>query len=265
MEPTKSTDESTPSGKQITEPKRRMSRRIAITVAAVVLSGSGLIVINNSFTFNIFPWTQSDDEENQPDVGGEVQSDGRSVRISVGTDASDRDECPQNTVCQNYDYELNGFGSAPYTLECWERDDGGEWLRTYNGPWSGTPERGCYSWVQGQTVYVVVNGVKSNELRWTQPGDRSVRISVGTDASDRDECPQNTVCQNYDYELNGFGSAPYTLECWERDDGGEWLRTYNGPWSGTPERGCYSWVQGQTVYVVVNGVKSNELRWPQPG
>lgn len=166
MEPTKSTDEST----QITDPKRRMSRRIAITVAAVVLSGSGLIVINNSFTFNIFLRTQSDDEESQPDDGGVVQPGNRSVRISVGTDASDRDECPQNTVCQNYDYELNGFGSAPYTLECWERDDGSEWLRTYNGPWSGTPERGCYSWVQGQTVYVVVNGVKSNELRWTQPG-----------------------------------------------------------------------------------------------
>ena len=59
MKPTRSTDETTQSGKQITEPKRRTLRWAVKVVTTVMLSGTGLIVINNSFTLfnlNIFGW-----------------------------------------------------------------------------------------------------------------------------------------------------------------------------------------------------------------
>ena len=194
------------------------------------------------------------------DDDGEVHSDGREVRISVGTDASSRSECPQDAVCRNYRYELIGFGPAPYTLECWING-----RRIWSGNWSGRPERGCYSWGSGQTVHVVVDGVKSNELLWGLPDGREVRISVGTDASGRSECPQGAVCRNYRYELIGFGPAPYTLECWGKAAYMSDSRLmWSGNWSGRPERGCYSWGSGQTVHVVVDGVKSNELLWVQP-
>ena len=65
MKSTRSTDESTQSGKQITESKRSTLGRVAMAVATVVLSGSGLIVINNRFTFfnlYIFGWGQDPTE-----------------------------------------------------------------------------------------------------------------------------------------------------------------------------------------------------------
>ena len=201
-------------------------------------------------------------EASSDDDDGEVQPDGREVRISWGTDASGRDRCPQGAVCRNYRYELTGFGSAPYTLECWIDGRLG-----WSGTWSGRPERGC--WASGSTqtvVHVVVDGVKSNELLWVLSDDREIRISVGTDASGRDECPQGTVCRNYRYEWIGdFGPGPYTLECWGRAAYMDKSRLmWSGNWSGDPATGCYSWGSGHTVHVVVDGVKSNELFWSEP-
>ena len=98
-----------------------------------------------------------------------------------------------------------------------------------------------------------------------QPGGRRVQIWWGADVSDSDLCPQDTVCLNYRYDLKGdFGPAPYTLECWS---GGRFLDSTDD-WSGpdSPETGCLVWGPGQPVFhVVVDGVPSNELRWPRPG
>ena len=200
----------------------------------------------------------------------ERRPDGREIRISWGTDASGRTGCPQGKVCLNYNYEFGeGFGPPPYTLECWfEGERERRWPPPGEGPrlWFGEPEEGC--WVSGssRTVsYVVVDGVKSNELPWLQSADvRAVRISVGEPST---RCPRNVDCwglhRDYHYELTGFGPGPYTLECWARTSGGKWYRADKFPWRGDPTKGCFSWGESgrQTVYVVVDGVKSNELPW----
>ena len=201
--------------------------------------------------------TSSDDDDE------EVRPIGRSVRIEVG-DPSTR--CPQGVTCwglhRDYHYDFSDdFGSPPYTLECWVNDQ-----LTWSGDWRGEPTRGCYSWGSGQTVYVVVDGVKSNKLSWaptddeeTQTDGRSVRISVGDEST---RCPQGVECwglhRDYHYDFSDdFGSPPYTLECWI--DGS---RRWAGIWSGRSTTGCYMWGDGgEIVYVVVDGVKSNELRW----
>ena len=232
-------------------------------------SGQTVYVVVDGVESNKLLWAQ-------PDVGA-ARPDGREVRISVG-DPSTR--CPQGVTCsglhRDYRYELIGdFDSAPYTLECWV---GGS--RRWSGIWSGRSARGCYMWGDGgETVYVVVDGVKSNELRWPRaddeevrpddeepsPDGREVEISWGPDLS-RDPnptisgwCSGYVFCRAFNYELTGLGSAPYSLECWV---GG--IRRWSGIWSGSeyPERGC--WVKGNRLieaYVVVDGVKSNELRW----
>ena len=211
------------------------------------------LLVRSPFSFD----ASSDDDD------GEVQLNGREVRIEWGTDASGRSQCPQGAACRNYHYELTGLGPAPYKLECWIDGD-----RRWSGTWSGRPERGC--WASGsaqiQTVFhVVVNGVPSNELSWTQPARRNVRISVGTDASSRDKCPQGAACRNYHYELTGLGPAPYELECWSKATFLTNSRLmWSGDWSGNPATGCYSWGSGHTVHVVVNGVESNKFLWGQP-
>ncbi len=211
------------------------------------------------------------DSSGGDDDDEEIRPDGREIRISWGTDASVRTGCPQGAVCRNYSYEYIGdFGPVPYTLECWINGER-TWPSPGEGPriWFGKPERGC--WVSGsnRTVsHVVIDGVKSNELPWVQSADvREVRISVGGPSM---RCTRDGNCgglhRDYDYELTGFGPGPYELECWARTSGGEWGLERKLIWSGDPAEGCFSWGEPgrQTVYVVVDGVKSNELPWAQP-
>ena len=105
----------------------------------------------------------------------------REVRISWGDDwsASDREDCPEGANCRNLSYELTGFGAGPYQLECWSESGG----RSWSGAWSGQPETGCYAW-DGATVWVVIDGVKSNTITWLGP-ERAwgSTVSVGTSHS----------------------------------------------------------------------------------
>ena len=191
---------------------------------------------------------------------------GREVRISVGEPST---RCPRNENCwglhRDYDYKLNGLGPGPYTLECWARMSGGEWdrLHTYNSwPGPGSSAEGCYSWGEsgGQTVYVVVDGVRSNELDWTLSDDasREVRIEWGDDMSHDPKCDDFVFCRAFDYKLIGdFGPGPYTLECWI--GGKRWppITLLNG------QEVCRA--RGNSLiraYAVVDGVRSsNELHW----
>ena len=185
---------------------------------------------------------------------GPVPPPDRAVRISWGTDASNRRECPEDTDCRNLSYEYVGdWPSPPYTTECWLNG-----LLDY-GPfqWSGRPHTGCYFW--DGTVHVVINGIRSNTITFpdSPSPDRAVRISWGTDASNRSACPANTTCRNLNYEYIGdWPSPPYTTECW-----GNGRRGY-GPfqWSGRPHTGCYYW--GGTAQVVINGIRSNTIKFP---
>ena len=222
----------------------------------------------------------SDDDDDDDD--GEVRPDGREVRISVG-EPSER--CPRNVICsglhRDYHYEFSDdFGPPPYTLECWVRANGGEWSRKFKGDWRGKPEKGCYAWGESgrQTVYVVVDGVKSNELDWshsddeeTQPDSREVRIEWGADlSSDPDPairafCLGFVFCSDFSYELSGFGPAPYTLACWISWESVPYKeqRSWAGPEREDKEERCKVKAKRSMVaYVVVDGVKSNELRWP---
>ena len=174
--------------------------------------------------------------------------DGLEVRIDWGSDASNRSDCPANTACRNLSYEYIGdWPSPPYSVECWGSG------RIF-GPfqWSGRPHTGCYYW--GDTAQVVINGVRSNTITF-DVDDLEVRIDWGSDASNRSDCPANTACRNLSYEYIGdWPSPPYSVECWGSG------RIF-GPfqWSGRPHTGCYYW--GDTAQVVINGARSNVLRW----
>lgn len=222
-----------------------------------------------TFLYRSRDYRDLSDDDN--DNGGESSPDGKGIRISWGTDASDREGCPQGAACRNYSYRFIGdFGAAPYTLECWI-DGERRWPRPGEGPrvWFGDPKKGCWLSGSDETVsHVVVNGIKSNELPWVQSTDtREVQISMGKPST---RCPKNGECwglhRDYHYELTGFGPGPYTLECWAKTSGGEWHLSGKLSWHGDSAKGCYSWGESgrQTVYVVVDGVKSNELPWANP-
>ena len=102
--------------------------------------------------------------------------DDRQIRISWGSDATNRPDCPTDETCLNLQYEYIGtWDPPPYTLQCWTGNN-----RSWTGQWAGRETTGCYYW--GEPAHVVIDGIQSNTITWTAPpppDDRQVRISWG--------------------------------------------------------------------------------------
>ena len=209
--------------------------------------GREVYVVINGVKSNTVTWPRGDSEPGPA-------PDNRRLRISWGSDASNRGDCPANTNCRNLNYEYIGdWGGPPYTVRCWHNGQAGF------GPfqWTGRPHTGCYYW--GGTALVVIDGIRSNTLEFDErndPPQRQLRISWGSDASNRGDCPANTNCRNLNYEYIGdWGGPPYTVRCWHNGQAGF------GPfqWTGRPHTGCYYW--GGTALVVIDGIRSNAISW----
>ncbi len=86
----------------------------------------------------------------------------------------------------------------------------------------------------------------------TQQSSERVTIARG-DVSTRGNCASK--CYDLDYRIDGsLGNGPYTLECWQNG-----RRVWRGQWSGRVSTGCY--FSGGTVYVIIDGIKSNTLKF----
>ena len=192
---------------------------------------------------------------NQLTVPTPPPPDDREVRISWGSDAAGRSDCPPGERCWNLRYELIGtWEPPPYALECWSNGQ-----QVWADPWSGREATGCYYWGE-ETAHVIIDGVRSNELTVPAPpppDDREVRISWGSDAAGRSDCPPGERCWNLRYELIGtWEPPPYALECWSNGQ-----QVLVDPWSGREATGCYYWGE-ETAQVIIDGVRSNELTIP---
>ena len=99
---------------------------------------------------------------------------------------------------------------------------------------------------------------------------RSVRLSPGTSAKGWEGCSTDP-CKHFVIQLEGFAPGVYTVECWSGQapgrrwypenagDVGRWTWPRSELWT---TGGCYWGYPGETVWVVVDGVKSNEVIWP---
>lgn len=81
-----------------------------------------------------------------------------SVTIAIGNRNSRTSNCA--SPCHDLSYDIRGLGDAPYSMECWLNGQ-----RVGNFRWSGRPSTSCYvSLAYRGTVYVVINGVRSNTV-----------------------------------------------------------------------------------------------------
>lgn len=95
---------------------------------------------------------------------------------------------------------------------------------------------------------------------------RSVRVSPGTSAKGEPDCSTDP-CKHLVIELDGFSPGYYTVECWSSMNPSlHWNhkdpRRWKWPSALWQAGGCYFGYPGATVWVVVDGVKSNEVIWP---
>ena len=182
------------------------------------------------------------------------------------------------------DQNGNEINTGEHTLAC--AHDGIQQIGASGGVYRSAvvtdwpADRTCLFGYPGSEVFVIVDpelrdgvwygGTYSNRVTWpdcvAEPqkcgdDDRAVRISWGSDASNRSDCPANTKCRNLNYEYIGdWPSPPYTTECWDNGQRGY------GPflWSGRPHTGCYYWGgPGQTAHVVIDGIRSNTITFPR--
>ena len=95
------------------------------------------------------------------------------------------------------------------------------------------------------------------------PSELQLRISWGSDASWRPNCPANEQCRSLEYDLLPDGewpSPPFRTEC--RSKGLQDPPSF--VWSGDPDSGCIFWDDDLTAQVVLNGIPSNEINWQDP-
>ena len=208
--------------------------------------------------------------------------DDRSVILRVGDSAAGEPTSagPCAAQCRWLHVELINFEPGTYTLACAHNgvSDIGASRGVYRSAtvssWPAT--RSCLFGYPGSEVFVIVDATRGNDGIWrggvssvpvewpdcvAEPqkcgGDRQLRISWGSDASNRRNCPANTECRNLGYEYIGnWGDPPYDVECWANGHRGDRFL-----WTGRPHTGCYYWSSDVTAQVVIDGVRSNVLQW----
>ena len=184
--------------------------------------------------------------------------------------------CEQAEFCRNVGVSNLGNFTRPYRLECWIKGRVEPEARV--AQWSGNDNSGCYfRGTQPYTVYVKINGHKSNELEIGRetatppeppslvPAIYDAGSAVGTrwnwDPSRfafHAACEQAEFCRNVGVSNLGNFTRPYRLECWIKGRVEPEARV--AQWSGNDNSGCYfRGTQPYTVYVKINGHKSNEL------
>lgn len=202
-----------------------------------------------------------------------------SVTLSVGDSAQGArgaDGVCSSVHCRWLHVEIENLGPGPHTLAC--AHNGVEQIGARRGVYKSevvtgsTASRSCLFGYPGAEVFVIVGaerrgnswhgGTYSNVVVWPHAEGSTtpeIRISWGSNADNRRACPPNTSCRNLSYEFIGEWDPPsYTLECW--DNG---LKIWEGTWSGRETTGCYYWGgPGQTAQVVINGITSNTITWP---
>lgn len=146
------------------------------------------------------------DDEADSDCRPEESSDDEDfqlrLRISWGSDASSREDCPAGKECRSLRYEYIGdWPQPPYRLVCRSRG------KPDSGPftWLGNPASGCIFWDDDETAQVVISGIQSNELNWpgaatttTQPASALPRTKLST------SYPQVTDCWTRGFEWDGY-------------------------------------------------------------
>ena len=201
----------------------------------------------------------------------------KQVVLTVGDSAQGEeglDGVCSSVHCGWLHIDNSGFEPGEYTLACAHNgvDEVGASKGVYDSTvvskWPST--RDCLFGYPGKEVFVIVGaeqrgntwygGVYSNVVVWPHAEDpsRELKISWGTNASDRRDCPKDTTCLNLSYEYIGDWPSPsYSVECW----GNGQRLTDPFQWSGRPHTGCYYW--DGTAQVVINGTRSNTITFPQ--
>ena len=220
------------------------------------------------------------------------------VRLSIGRSAQgvvdpDGDRC-SSVHCRWLRVETEGLAPGPHTLVCAHKGAGGYragWFET-NTVSSWPDEDSCFFGFPGSEVFVIVGaewrdglwhgGHYSNTIRWpncnAEPSQcaadsgptgpqPSVTLSVGRDARDPGRC-SSVHCRWLRIDASGLGSGPHSVECWHeafRSGASNFPRAAfaSGRRDRLPtEDVCFFGFPGVKVWAVVNGVKSNEIRWP---
>ena len=108
----------------------------------------------------------------------------------------------------------------------------------------------------------------------SEPGDDlsepRVHLSIGADVTEHQACPLFETCYWMKVAHSGLGEGPWEVKCATRNlardlsnnvdpDEHEVWRIYETTFN--PTNGCLFWRPGNTVYVIMNGVRSNDLVW----
>lgn len=184
------------------------------------------------------------------------------MSLTVGSSAQRKAGC-SSPSCAHLRVQTSGFAPGA-RVACHSSVDGGSPFYTYTA--SASRSEVCYFGYPGAKVWVVVDGIRSNTVTWpggstpttprTTPS-RSVTISKGASAQGRPGCTV-AACARIRVQLDGIAPGA-TVACHSSVDGNVAYYTYTA--SSTVTEVCYFGFPGESVWVLVDGVRSSALRW----
>ena len=213
-----------------------------------------------------------------PDPTPEPTSiDTRSVRLRVGDHTG--------TGSRYWlDISLEGQGWQPgqsYRTQCvWPPNN--PWVDTNVSSWPAT--RVCWFGFPGEQVHVFVDGIRSNTVTLPRGPDptpeptpppqrvRSVAISLGANNSGSNYCPfSQLACRWVNITLTNFTAGRYFTRCvwWHSQSTSERVPisgniSHNGSSRANLNSFCsFNVAQGRSIWVTIDGVRSNTLTFPR--
>ena len=214
----------------------------------------------------------------------------RIVTLTVGARAQGElgaDGICKSVHCRWLHIDISGFPTGEYTLACAHNgvDDKGYSRGVYDSDdvsdWPATDR--CLFGFPGSEVFVIVGaerrgdtwfgGIYSDTIVWPSGdtgSDQDVASSVRLEIGDRTTCSDGSTCYWMQVSHSGLGPGPWEVKCATRGyrlgsddpDNPEVWRVYAT--THNPTNGCRFGRPGNTVYVIVNGVKSNDVYWNPP-
>ena len=114
-------------------------------------------------------------DSSDPDDSDTNDSTPARVHLSIGIAAHDHWACPAGEDCRWMQVSHSGLGEGPWEVKCATRGlspsqsnnvdpDSHEVWRVYETTFN--PTNGCLYWHEGNTVYVIMDNMHSNELLW---------------------------------------------------------------------------------------------------
>ena len=246
-----------------------VDRIIAVLGLAVGLVGLTV----GSFGLKITREVSETSDKNQRDIRSAISEvEGVGTRV-LNLAGEIHDDIGTGVLAENEEGSAPATGGPSATATSLPLDAATQITTSISSPDTVAPTTAPPATVESSTTIAPTTTSSSGsdvEREHGESAERRVVVSRGADAGSHGDCPQGERCYWMRIEYQGFGDMPHEVKCAtlnlprslsnhvDRDNHEVWAvyRTEKNPTNG-----CIYWLEGNDVYAIVDGVRSDDFYW----